>query len=35
LVAAIANLHNAKVELGDNHPGLRCLTLFESLPGAA
>jgi signal transduction histidine kinase len=32
LVAAIANLHNAKIELGDNHPGLRCLILFDHLP---
>jgi signal transduction histidine kinase len=29
LVAAIANLHNAKIELSDNHPGLRCLTSFD------
>ncbi len=32
LVAAIANLHNAKIELGDNHPGLRCVTSFDYLP---
>jgi signal transduction histidine kinase len=32
LVAAIANLHNAKIELSDNHPGLRCLTSFDHLP---
>ena len=32
LVAAIANLHNAKIELSDNHPGLRCLILFDHLP---
>jgi signal transduction histidine kinase len=32
LVAAIANLHNAKIELGDNHPGLRVKTTFELLP---
>jgi signal transduction histidine kinase len=32
LVAAIANLHNAKIELGDNHPGLRCLTSFDLVP---
>jgi signal transduction histidine kinase len=32
LVAAIANLHNAKIELGDNHPGLRVQTTFELLP---
>jgi signal transduction histidine kinase len=32
LVAAIANLHNAKIELSDNHPGLQCLTLFDHLP---
>jgi signal transduction histidine kinase len=31
LVAAIANLHNAKIELSDNHPGLRCLILFDHL----
>jgi signal transduction histidine kinase len=31
LVAAIANLHNAKIELGDNHPGLRFLTSFDYL----
>ena len=31
LVAAIANLHNAKIELSDSHPGLRCLTLFDHL----
>jgi signal transduction histidine kinase len=31
LVAAIANLHNAKIELGDNHPGLRVLASFDSL----
>jgi signal transduction histidine kinase len=24
MVGAIANLHNAKIELNDNHPGLRC-----------
>ena len=24
MVAAIANLHHAKIELSDNHPGLRC-----------
>ena len=24
MVAAIANLHNAKIELSDDHPGLRC-----------
>jgi signal transduction histidine kinase len=35
LVAAIANLHNAKIELSDNHPGLRFLTSFDSLPGSA
>jgi signal transduction histidine kinase len=35
LVAAIANLHNAKIELSDNHPGLRCLTSFELLAGSA
>jgi signal transduction histidine kinase len=29
LVAAIANLHNAKIELSDNHPGLRCVTSFD------
>lgn len=32
LVAAIANLHNAKIELGDNHPGLRFVTSFDYLP---
>jgi signal transduction histidine kinase len=30
LVAAIANLHHAKMELGDNHPGLRFQTSFPS-----
>jgi signal transduction histidine kinase len=30
LVAAIANLHHAKVELGDNHPGLRFRASFPS-----
>ncbi len=29
LVAAIANLHSAKIELGDNHPGLRVTNSFE------
>ena len=29
LVAAIAGLHSAKIELGDNHPGLRFMTRFE------
>jgi signal transduction histidine kinase len=29
LVAAIANLHSAKIELGDNHPGLGVLISFE------
>jgi len=24
MVGAIANLHHAKIELNDNHPGLRC-----------
>jgi signal transduction histidine kinase len=32
LVAAIANLHNAKIELSDNHPGLRLLALFDRVP---
>ena len=32
LVAAIVNLHNAKIELSDNHPGLRLLTLFDRVP---
>jgi signal transduction histidine kinase len=32
LVAAIANLHNAKIELSDNLPGLRCRILFDHLP---
>jgi signal transduction histidine kinase len=31
LVAAIAGLHNAKIELSDNHPGLRFQMSFESL----
>jgi signal transduction histidine kinase len=31
LVAAIANLHSAKIKLGDNQPGLRVLTFFESV----
>jgi signal transduction histidine kinase len=31
LVAAIATLHNAKIELGDNHPGLRFVTSFDYL----
>jgi signal transduction histidine kinase len=31
LVAAIANLHNAKIELSDNHPGLRCVISFDNL----
>jgi signal transduction histidine kinase len=31
LVAAIANLHNAKIELGDDKPGLRCLIVFDYL----
>jgi signal transduction histidine kinase len=35
LVAAIANLHNAKIELSDNHPGLRCLISFDHLSGSA
>ena len=30
LVAAIANLHSVKIDLGDNHPGLRVRTCFES-----
>ncbi len=34
LVAAIANLHNAKIELSDNHPGLRCLISFDHLSGS-
>jgi signal transduction histidine kinase len=29
LVSAIANLHQAKIELSDNHPGLRFLTAFH------
>jgi hypothetical protein len=29
LVAAIANLHNAKIELNDNQPGLRVQTTFD------
>jgi signal transduction histidine kinase len=33
LVAAIANLHNARIALGDNHPGLRCLISFDYLSG--
>lgn len=32
LVAAIANLHNARVELSDNHPGLRVQASFERVP---
>jgi signal transduction histidine kinase len=32
LVAAIVNLHNAKIELNDGRPGLRFQTLFERLP---
>jgi signal transduction histidine kinase len=32
LVAAIANLHNAKIELSDNLPGLRCRIFFDQLP---
>jgi signal transduction histidine kinase len=32
LVAAIANLHNAKIELSDNHPGLGVRVIFERLP---
>jgi len=32
LVAAIANLHHARIELRDNHPGLRFQTSFERLP---
>jgi signal transduction histidine kinase len=31
LVAAIAGLHNAKIELSDNHPGLRLQVSVESL----
>jgi signal transduction histidine kinase len=31
LVAAIANLHNARIELRDNNPGLRLQTSFERL----
>lgn len=31
LVAAIAGLHNAKIELGDNGPGVRFIVSFESL----
>jgi signal transduction histidine kinase len=31
LVAAIAGLHNAKIELSDNRPGLRLQVSFESL----
>jgi signal transduction histidine kinase len=34
LVAAIANLHNAKIDLSDNHPGLRCLISFDHLSGS-
>jgi signal transduction histidine kinase len=29
LVSAIANLHHAKIELGDNHPGLKFRTAFD------
>ena len=32
LVAAIANLHNARIELRDNNPGLRFQTSFERVP---
>jgi signal transduction histidine kinase len=32
LVAAIGNLHNAKIELFDGHPGLCLRTSFENLP---
>jgi signal transduction histidine kinase len=32
LVAAIGNLHNAKIELCDGHPGLCLRTSFENLP---
>jgi signal transduction histidine kinase len=35
LVAAIANLHNAKTELSDNHPGLRCVISFDYPSGSA
>jgi signal transduction histidine kinase len=30
LVAAIVSLHDARIELGDNHPGLRVLVQFEA-----
>ena len=32
LVAAIGNLHNARIELCDGQPGLRLRTSFENLP---
>ncbi|HEX9403132.1 MAG TPA: HAMP domain-containing sensor histidine kinase [Steroidobacteraceae bacterium] len=35
LVAAIANLHNAKIELSDNRPGLRCVISFDYPSGSA
>ena len=35
LVAAIANLHNAKIEPSVNHPGLRCVISFDYPSGSA
>jgi hypothetical protein len=32
LVAAIANLHHARIELRDSHPGLCVRSTFENLP---
>jgi signal transduction histidine kinase len=34
LVAAIGNLHNAKIQLADSQPGLRLQISFERLPHA-
>jgi signal transduction histidine kinase len=35
LVKAIADLHNARLELGDNHPGLRVTLAFPQAPAMA
>ena len=35
MVAAVAKLHGAKLELGDNHPGLKVTLTFSPAPAAA
>jgi signal transduction histidine kinase len=35
LVSAIASLHGGRLDLADNHPGLRARMVFEEMPPTA